>query len=263
MTSASSTAISSAGSRDKTATTVTTGFLGLLEQFMQEGLEEPDRFDQIPMGAVLVILPTDDPDLAALELARANRLAAQGHLVHVESIGPRRPTPPRWWLGERVPGSLQAWLPGAEALLMSTELTVVYDQHRDVLVVSQGGDHQHGLAWPIRSGAWVLVDSSMNHVFAFIVPDFVASSVPRLSHLDALLALATFRSLAQADVGDFALPELLSAPLRSPNQTGAMPPQDRARLIEAFSVLTGEAESANCTFTQFVRSDADPIAGLG
>ncbi|MDQ3411245.1 MAG: hypothetical protein M3509_03925 [Chloroflexota bacterium] len=223
-------------------------------QFLQEALADPDRLDRIPNGAVLVIVPTDDAELAATELAKADRMRADGRTVHIERIWPRQPDPPPWWLAERVPANLRASLPVAESLLNGPGLTVVFDQSRDLLLASERRGQQPGLAWPLSGGPVVLVDTSTNRAFAFLVPDFVTRTIPRRPHLAYILAMAELRPLRPDDVGDFALPAAHEAEVAVPARPEPLSPEHRATLVTAFGELTGEA-NASCVRTQFFQSD--------
>ncbi|MBA2278023.1 MAG: hypothetical protein H0W06_09705 [Chloroflexia bacterium] len=62
--------------------------MALYRRFMQMVFADPAIADEIPGGAFLYLLPEDDPELAAVEQAAADKAARAGKLVYVRSLPP-------------------------------------------------------------------------------------------------------------------------------------------------------------------------------
>jgi hypothetical protein len=61
---------------------------------MRYVFDHPEMLDQIPPGAHLVILPTDDPELAAENTTLLNRFREAGHPVVIVRMATPRPLTP-------------------------------------------------------------------------------------------------------------------------------------------------------------------------
>ena|SRR5688572_4111775 len=68
----------------------TTKNLALAGRFLREALDDPAILDAILAGSTLVLMPPDDPELAAANLHLAERLSAESD-VHVYPVGQPRP----------------------------------------------------------------------------------------------------------------------------------------------------------------------------
>ncbi|MDQ3655849.1 MAG: hypothetical protein M3457_12315 [Chloroflexota bacterium] len=236
--------------------------LRLHERFIREAIDDTDRLDQIPDGAVLIILPSDNAELASRALAKAEQLRAEGRSIHLEQVGPELPNPSPWWIGERTPAHLKAWIPAAESLLSAPELTIVYDHQRDLLFARWDDNQRDGLAWPLQGGSLVLVDTASNLVFALIVPNFMAAMVPLIPPLASVVALAEIRALSQAEVGDFQLPAALSTITTLRDRVEPLSESVRVELIAAISKLTGESK-ARFSKVRYGRPGTEGTATLG
>lgn len=62
--------------------------MGLFRRFMRMVFADPSIADDIPGGAYVFLLPADDPELAAVEQAAADKAAKAGRLVYVRSLSP-------------------------------------------------------------------------------------------------------------------------------------------------------------------------------
>jgi len=60
--------------------------LDLLNEFMKYAFEHPEVLDKIPPEAELVILPTNDPDLCAVNKKMADSLVKKGKKVVVVEL---------------------------------------------------------------------------------------------------------------------------------------------------------------------------------
>jgi hypothetical protein len=67
--------------------------LDLLNEFMQYAFEHPGVLDQIPSGAEMVILPENDPELAAENTRTVRALEEKGSPVVVVKLRRREPIP--------------------------------------------------------------------------------------------------------------------------------------------------------------------------
>lgn len=70
------------------------GNLKLASQFIQEYLDEPERFGPIPIGASVVLLPPKeqgDSELRRTNLRMANELAAEGRAIVLWTVGSQEP----------------------------------------------------------------------------------------------------------------------------------------------------------------------------
>lgn len=65
--------------------------LDLFSRFMQEAVRDVTLIEAIPKGANLILLPDDDPDLAALNQSMADRLVAKGEPVHLVRMAAAKP----------------------------------------------------------------------------------------------------------------------------------------------------------------------------
>lgn len=68
--------------------------MGLFRRFMQMVVADPSIADEVPGGAYVFLLPEDDPELAAVEQAAADKAANAGKLVYVRSLPSAPPAPP-------------------------------------------------------------------------------------------------------------------------------------------------------------------------
>lgn len=69
--------------------------LELAVRFIQEYLDDPDYFGEIPTGSAVVLLPPDDPDLAAANQLMAECLTGEGRTVRLVTVAADRDTPSR------------------------------------------------------------------------------------------------------------------------------------------------------------------------
>ncbi len=67
--------------------------LDLLNEFMQYAFEHPGVLEQIPTGAEMVILPENDPDLAAENTQTIRELEEKRRPVVVVKLRRREPIP--------------------------------------------------------------------------------------------------------------------------------------------------------------------------
>lgn len=71
--------------------TALTRNLEIAQRELLAQLEHPELLAQIPDGATVVVIPDDDPDLAAYNLALVPALVAQGRNVYIQHV--RAPDP--------------------------------------------------------------------------------------------------------------------------------------------------------------------------
>lgn len=174
-------------------------------RFMREAIADPTRLDDIPSsGAVVVVVPADDPEFAAQEREFAERLSADGRHVIVKEVGVEPITEAGW---ERLNAPIPAWSPKWAMDLDFDRATIVYDQQRDVLLVDVSRGTRHGWAWPLNELIYLLLDAETEEAFAFLIPEFLAKTVQRLPELTRVLRLAEMRPLSEAERGQLAILE--------------------------------------------------------
>ena len=70
------------------------GNLKLATLFIQEYLDDPERFGPIPLGAAVILLPPDeqgDSELRKANLQMADELVAEGRVVVLWTVGGKEP----------------------------------------------------------------------------------------------------------------------------------------------------------------------------
>ncbi|MDQ3692458.1 MAG: hypothetical protein M3464_02355 [Chloroflexota bacterium] len=177
--------------------------------FVREVIADPTRLDDIPSsGSIVVILPPDDPDLAATNLAIAERLAADGKTVIVKQVGVAPITDEGW---ERLNAKLPAWAPVWATDVAPEAATVVYDQQRDALLVDLAGGRRHGWGWPLNDLVYLLLDDETEEAFAYLIPHFLSNVVARVPELTKIMAVADLRPLSDGERGHLQVLEMPSA----------------------------------------------------
>jgi hypothetical protein len=86
----------------------TDGNLELLELFVRQYLDDPERFDHIPSGATLVLLPPEelgDSELRRANVQMAERLTAAGRDVVILTVGAQDVAEPEGLAGQKTSGS--------------------------------------------------------------------------------------------------------------------------------------------------------------
>lgn len=183
--------------------------LELTFRFMREVIADPARLDDIPSsGAVVVVLPADDPEFAAQEREYAERLRGEGRQVFLEEVGVEPITEAGW---ERLNAPIPAWSPTWATDLDFDRATIVYDQQRDALLVDVSRGTRHGWAWPLNELIYLLLDAETEEAFAFLIPELLSKATQRLPELTRVLRLAEMRPLSEAERGQLAILEHASA----------------------------------------------------
>ncbi len=152
--------------------------IDLAFRFLGEAFDDPSRLDEIPSGTALVVLPADDPETTAANLALAGRLSEEGRDVRMHRLGAApgersalayRTVRPRW--------PTEGIDPVAE-----------YDRATDTLFVDFFNGRRRGIDIPTRDLGLLFVDRNTEEVIANLVPDFLSRVVPRdPSLIDVLL----------------------------------------------------------------------------
>lgn len=176
-----------------TAAAQTARTIDLAFDFLRDALDDPAVLDRIPDGATVVMLPDDDPGLAAANLRLAERAAAEGKTVYVRPpAGP--PVAAERWKGTRV----RAFQIGALHLRWPTtpregDPIITYDRPSDTLRILLA--EAHGPVWDVPRNdlvAW-LVNPTTGEVVGQEVRAFLARAVgqaPRLLHVLAVAELS-------------------------------------------------------------------------
>ncbi len=181
--------------------------IDLAFRFLGEAFDEPARLERIPDGASLVFVPDDDPDLAQANLARAVKLADEGHPVDLVPLGDpvaafraastdklavaRTPS------GERVIVRDLQKVHLSEAGREPTQVAIVYDRTNDVLLVDLHPTSRPAVVLPpIPGGREYLslrVDPDTAEVVGVRIEAFLALAVEREPFLLRALAIAEVR----------------------------------------------------------------------
>lgn len=185
---------------------LTSANLALAARFIDEYLDDPDRFGDIPDGAAVVMLPPDDPVVATANLAIADRFAADGRRVVLARIGLPAPDHPAWEGATQRSLEVRSIRPRWASNLDPGHAAVVYDADRDVLLVDLAGGRRRGRALPVSAALAVLVDIEPQEAFGYVVPGFLAHAVRRAPRLAQILSLAALRSLSPEELGGLDVP---------------------------------------------------------
>lgn len=186
---------------------LTSANLALAARFIDEYLEDPDRFGEIPDGAAVVMLPPDDPAVATANLAIADRLAADGRRVVLARIGLPTPDHPAWEGAIQRSLEVRSIRPRWAADLDPADASVVYDAARDVLLVDLAGGRRRGRALPVNESIALLVDVEPQEAYGYVVPRFLAHAVRRAPRLAQILSVAALRSLPPDELGGLDMPD--------------------------------------------------------
>lgn len=217
--------------------THTTANLALAARFIDEYLDDPDRFGNIPDGAAVVLLPPDDPAVATANLALADRLAADGRRVVLARVGLPASDHPAWEGTMRRSLAVRTIRPGWAADLDPDRAAVTYDAGRDVLLVDLAGGRRRGSAWPVNEAVAVLVDVDAQEAFGYVVTGFLSHAVRRVPRLALILSGAALRSLTSDELGglDLSIPDEATDGHAMVRASGVETVSDLIRAIELLS----------------------------
>lgn len=170
----------------------TTANIARAFQMLEEAIADPDVLDGIPLGAVVVSMPHDDPSLASLNLALANKLTADGEHVWLQRVGVPAPDSSQWHLPaqqDQAPQTLHlrwASSPPPDA----KDLVITYDRSSDTMVVDLFARRRPGVDVPVNDSLSLLVDLETEEVIGHLVPHFLEQAMQKAPHILSLL-LAT------------------------------------------------------------------------
>jgi hypothetical protein len=183
------------------AATQTTANIRLAGQFLHELIDSPSRLDEISDGATLVLLPPDDPELAAANLDLAARLTGVGQGVTLARVGIPVPDHPNWAPHDlrtlRMRGINVRWVADANP----RDLNIVYDHQRDLLLIDFFAGRYHGNVVPRGPSLYLLIDPGTGEAFGYLMRSFLAHAVRRTPRLAVVLAAAELRPLTAEELG--------------------------------------------------------------
>ncbi len=198
----------------------TTKNIRLTGRFMREVLTDPTLLVRTPGGSTLVLLPNDDPDLAAANLDLASRAIEPGREIRLQLVGAPTPDAEQWRTQDRRGFEFREMRPRwPEQPPVEHELRVIYDGRRDVLRIDLYAGGPKEIAAPLSGSLFVLFDLDSQEAFGYLVPRFLARAVRRSPRMATILAVADLRDLRSEELGGLAEPEGEENPLEteSPN----------------------------------------------
>jgi hypothetical protein len=202
----------------------------LAGQLLEKILADPDILDEIPENAMIVVIPNDDAELTAHNLAMAEQWLERKQEVLLYPIGKRQPESDRWQAAHhrfvkyrrREPHLPDSVAPEAG------DLKIVYDRDRDVLFVDFFGGRRSAIGAPASDLIAYRIDPDSGEIIGFLVAGFLESIVQRSPQLTTTLRAAEMRSITDEELGGLQPPNTLTA-------GGTATDQENAR--ELFNVL--------------------------
>jgi hypothetical protein len=185
----------------------TTKNLKLTARFLREVLADPAKLEQLPDRATFVLMPPDDPELAAANFALAERASRQQEPVTMFRVGVATPDHPRWEPTALRTLTVRSLQPRWADDLDPTETRVVYDADRDVLLLDLAGGRRTGAAIPMGGYLLLLVDLDTQEAFGNLVVGFLRKAVRRTPRLAYVLAAAELRPLTTDELGGLVPPD--------------------------------------------------------
>ena len=164
--------------------------LALTRQFTAAILDDLSLGERMPLGASVYILPDDDPDRAAKNLAAAHQASQRGHDVII------------WTTGGQMT-HLQSVRPKWPAQAEYITLSVDYYADEDVLRVRFNGlfDDQRPLEnLEHNRFATITVDQETKEVVGYELPRFLAEAANVAPGLASWLGVATLHGTTAADI---------------------------------------------------------------
>jgi hypothetical protein len=183
------------------------------KRFFEMIVADPAALERLPDDATVVVVPPDEPAVAAANIALAEQIAeeARPEYLWVTSLGGAdslavvaaeepllafRPSDIPW---------VSASDPGQR---------IVYDPQRDTLLLELSGGARRSLALrPDAAAYFVMVDVGAGRAFGYLIPHFLGRAAREVPRLATLLVDAEFRRLRQEELGG--VDEVLLRPSRS------------------------------------------------
>lgn len=214
---------------------MTTRNIRLTGRFLAEVMDDPDILNEIPDDATVVLLPTDDPELAQYNIDLMTTAGMTGGGVIVRRVGVPPLNVPAWQANEHLAFAYREPRPHwpDQVAPNSGDLQIVYDRERDVLRVDFSGGQRLGIGLPWRTGTALLIDPDANdEIVGYLIGDFLEVAAQRAPQLITTLRLAEIRSLTEAELSGLVPPE-------APEAGGKRSEQEKAgSLAHEFDKLT-------------------------
>ncbi len=209
----------------------TTKNIHLAGRFMREVLADSTLLERTPDGSTLVLLPNDDPDLAAANLDLASRITEQGQEVRLQLVGAPSPNAEQWRAQDRRGFEFREMRPRwPDQPPLEHELRVVYDGQRDLLRIDLYAHEPEAIALPVSGFLFVLVNLESEEALGYLVPHFLARAIRRSPRLATILAVADLRALRSEELGGLVEPEAEGqSPVTETLET--TPPTLRERIV--------------------------------
>ncbi len=194
----------------------TTKNIRLAGRFMREVIADPTLLERTPDSSTLVLLPNNDPDLAAANLDLAACITERGQEVRLQLVGAPIPDAEQWRTQDRRGFEFREMRPRwPEQPPVEHELRVIYDGRRDVLRIDLYAGGPKEVALPLSGSLFVLFDLDSQEAFGYLVPRFLARAVRRSPRMATILAVADLRDLRSEELGGLAEPEGEENPLET------------------------------------------------
>lgn len=180
----------------------TTRNIALVGRFIEEILEDDDVLAGVPADASLILVPIDDPDLARDNLELALRAANRGERVRLQLVG-RQPVDAPAWRPYDIGGfdltEVRPHFPPEPPA--ATDVSIVYDQPHDTLLVDLAGGRRHGVSIPVNQYLAIRIDPETHELTGYLMASFLQVGAAQSPILAAALRKAQFRAITDAELG--------------------------------------------------------------
>jgi hypothetical protein len=177
----------------------------LARQFLAEMLDDPAQFDAVPEASRVILIPSDDDELAGMNVALAVQEMFRGNAVTLQRVGGPSPEAEAWRaVDQRHLLMHDVRFPTAE--LLASEVKIVYDQTRDTLLVDYFNGKRADFLWLEISPHIILrIDRVSHEIVGYLIASYLQSEAYRSPVIARALRKASFRSITDEELGDIAI----------------------------------------------------------
>jgi|GEM_PF-6972163 len=174
----------------------------LVGEFIAELIADDDLQSDLTDDALLILVPVDDLSLARANFELALRSASRGEKTRLQFVGRERPSKRSRESNELNEfGTREIHPTFPMTLPPGADLTVVYDQARDALLVDFFKSRRVVLGIPVSAHTAVRIDSETHELVGYLVVSFLQFAVAQSPVLATALRRATFRSITESELG--------------------------------------------------------------
>jgi hypothetical protein len=180
----------------------TTRNVALVGRFIDEILANDDVLAGVPKDASLVLVPVDDSSLARANFEIALRIANRGENVRLQLVGRPPIDSPVWQPNDLSGFDLQEIRPHFPTEPpVSTDVTIVYDQEHDALLVDFYGGRRQGIGVPVNEYVAIRIDPESHELIGYLVASFLQVGAVQSPILASALRKAHFRTITDVELG--------------------------------------------------------------